>query len=409
MPIKNLLERMKMGRVDGGVLVGRQLVHAYVKDPKQFAETAELARYAQLLCAKLKLSVLDAHKIVMAAWLSALHDRRDLSDPLIQQYHLENIVGSVDGLAQLDGEHIGSQILSLIMGYQALAQRNPAIRKKLPAIKNQLRELWALTPERQKVLNKFMLILRDERFLFSLETPSARVLIVDPTEVISTALTLPLRSQRYEVDAVGNVPDAESALEEEIPDLIIVEQKLPLENGLELCRKLRDKPETRELPIIMLTKSKSQRIARDCIKAGADDVVIRPIDMELFFIKIRKLLEVKGPTLTPEGVRGTLKDISLTDVIQLFSAGCKSVVVRIESNGKLGLIYIQEGEIVEARYEKEKGEEAFYRLMGWKDGTFVAESCDEYPERTMQAPAMSLLMEAARRNDEASRSGEEAV
>jgi len=391
---------MKIGRVDGGVLVGRQLVHAYIKDQEQFMATAELARHSELLAMKLKIDPADAHRVVLAAWLSALDDKPDLINPLIEQYQLQHIIGSPELLTQVEGTHIGVQILSLLNAYESLKSRQPGIEKNITSLRKTLHELWAVTEERKMILNKFIRILRDEKFLLHTENPTATILIVDPDEVVSTVLTLPLSSQGYEVDAVGNVPAAEDALKEDMPDLIIADLELPIEDGITLCKKIREKPESREVPFIMLTRSRSQKVARNILKAGADDIIMRPIDMELFFIKVHKMLEGRSPVLTPEGIRGSLRDIALTDVIQMFCAGIKSVVVMLERDGEKGAIYIQEGEITEAKYGELSGEEAFYKLMNWKTGMFTAESCEDYPPRVLHEPAMSLLMEASRRSDE---------
>jgi CheY-like chemotaxis protein len=399
MPGKNVTENMQASRTDGAVLVCRTLVSSFVKDPARVAETAEMARHAQLLASKLQLPFADVQKVILAAWLSALEDRRDLIDPLVEKHGLRDILGLGEHAPGGDNPNLGFQILSLISGYQELKREKPGIEKDAAAVQKDLTELWAATATRRNLLNRFMVILRDELFLQSLETPGARILVVDPEEVVSSVLSLPLKSRGYQVTAVSHVQDALKLLAGERPDVIISEMKMLIDDGISLCQRIKAQPETRHIPFIMLTSSKSQRVARDCMKAGADEVIGRPVDMELLFIKLQKILGAV-PAKPQAGVTGSLKDIQLSDLVQILCAGAKSTKVELTCGSEKGAIYIQNGDITEAEAGDLRREMAFYKVMGWKDGTFGTSTPEQFPPRVIQAPAMALLMEAARRNDE---------
>jgi CheY-like chemotaxis protein len=183
------------------------------------------------------------------------------------------------------------------------------------------------------------------------------------------------------------------------PDIIISEMKMLVEDGISLCLKIKSDPALRHIPFIMMTSSRSQRVARDCMKAGADDVVTRPVDIELLFIKLQKILAA-SPAKSQAGMAGSLKDIQLSDLIQILCAGAKNTKVEIANGNEKAAIYIQDGDIIEAEAGDLRAEAAFYKVMAWKDGTFVTCAPSQYPPRSIQAPAMGLLMEAARRNDE---------
>lgn len=407
MTSKDLEEKMSVQRCGGGVIVARALVHTVLHDPDVFAETGEVARHAELLATRLRLQPIDVHKVIMASWLTALAGKPELAAPLVRDYHLEDILGSPDLPADMDRLSVGADVLNLVLAHRALKEEHPDIERNLNAIRAGLRETWAKTPEQQGMLAKFMTILRDEEFLFDLQAPAAKMLIVDPAEVVSATLTLPLMGRGYQVLAVGNVPEAEQVFPQETPDLILAALEIPLEDGIALCKKVRARPELQGTPFIMLTSSKSQRVARECVKAGADDVIVQPVDFELLFLKLQKLLAARPAPPTPAapapaggGVTGSLKEMGLTDVIQILCGGGKSTKVILTQDGKEGTIYIQSGEIIEARVADVQGPAAFYKLMGWKEGTFVAQACTDFPPRTITAPAMSLLMEGARLNDE---------
>ena len=386
--------------MEGGVLVARMLVHAHVKDPDVFADTAGMARYAQLLAGRLQLPAAQSEKIVLAAWISALLDHPELIAPISRDHHLEEYLDHTDEFVNPDCDNIGIQILSLVAGYQELRREHPGIERDLHAVRRQLRANWAVSDRRNVILGKFLLILRDEQFLLGAETPAGKILVVDPAEVVNPLVSIPLRTRGFDTCIVGNVPEAARALESFTPDLVLAELDMPVDDGLALCAMLKEKPAAQAVPLLILTSSRSQKIARECLKAGAEDVIPRPVDMELLFIKLNKLLAAR-PAAKPAGaMSGSLTEIMLSDLVQILCAGFRNMKLVLARDGDTGMIYLREGNIVAALAGGLSGEMAFYELMRWKAGTFSAEACQEFPEQTIQAPTMSLLMEAARRNDE---------
>ena len=134
MPAKDVTENMQASRTDGAVVVCRTLVSSFVKDPSRVAETAEMARHAQLLASKLQLPFADVQKVILAAWLSALEDRRDLIDPLVAQHGLRDILGLGEHPPGGENPNLGFQVLSLISGYQELKKEKPGIEKDIEAV-----------------------------------------------------------------------------------------------------------------------------------------------------------------------------------------------------------------------------------------------------------------------------------
>ena len=90
----------------------------------------------------------------------------------------------------------------------------------------------------------------------------ARIQIVEDEEALSLLLRYNLEADGYEVETVARGDEAEVRLKEHAPDLLILDWMLPGLSGIELCRRLRARPETKQLPIIMLTArgEESERI-----------------------------------------------------------------------------------------------------------------------------------------------------
>ncbi len=82
---------------------------------------------------------------------------------------------------------------------------------------------------------------------------SARILIVEDEEPLTMLLRYNLEKEGYEVDSAARGDDADTKLKERAPDLVVLDWMLPGLSGIELCRRMRARPETQQLPIIMLT------------------------------------------------------------------------------------------------------------------------------------------------------------
>ena len=80
-----------------------------------------------------------------------------------------------------------------------------------------------------------------------------RILIVEDEEPLTLLLRYNLEAEGYEVESAARGDEADTRLKESTPDLVVLDWMLPGLSGIELCRRLRARPETKNLPIIMLT------------------------------------------------------------------------------------------------------------------------------------------------------------
>ena len=105
----------------------------------------------------------------------------------------------------------------------------------------------------------------------------ANILIVEDEEALTLLLRYNLEAEGYEVDAVARGDEADTRLRETTPDLVVLDWMLPGLSGIELCRRLRARPQTQSLPIIMLTArgEESERVRG--LATGADDYIVKPL------------------------------------------------------------------------------------------------------------------------------------
>jgi two-component system phosphate regulon response regulator PhoB len=123
----------------------------------------------------------------------------------------------------------------------------------------------------------------------------ARILIVEDEEALTLLLRYNLEAEGYEVETVARGDEADLRLREAAPDLVILDWMLPGVSGIELCRRLRSRPETRQLPIIMLTArgEESERVRG--LATGADDYVVKPFSVPELNARVHALLRRSAP------------------------------------------------------------------------------------------------------------------
>ena len=124
---------------------------------------------------------------------------------------------------------------------------------------------------------------------------SARILIVEDEEPLTLLLRYNLEAEGYEVETVARGDDADTRLKEHIPDLVVLDWMLPGLSGIELCRRLRTRPESRQLPIIMLTARGEESGRVRGLTTGADDYVVKPFSVPELMARVRALLRRARP------------------------------------------------------------------------------------------------------------------
>lgn len=125
---------------------------------------------------------------------------------------------------------------------------------------------------------------------------AARILIVEDETPLTTLLRYNLAAEGYEVDVAASGDDAEIKLRETSPDLVILDWMLPGISGIELCRRLRVRPETGQMPIIMLTARGEEGDRVRGFATGADDYIAKPFSVPELLGRIRALLRRAKPS-----------------------------------------------------------------------------------------------------------------
>ena len=122
-----------------------------------------------------------------------------------------------------------------------------------------------------------------------------KIAVVEDEDAISEVLRYNLEAEGYAVEVVARGDEAEVRLREQVPDLLILDWMLPGVSGIELCRRLRLRPETERLPIIMLTArgEESERVRG--LSTGADDYVVKPFSTPELMARVKAMLRRARP------------------------------------------------------------------------------------------------------------------
>jgi len=135
------------------------------------------------------------------------------------------------------------------------------------------------------------------------------VLVVEDEAALATMLRYNLEKQGFRVDEAVDGQEALTRIAEAPPDLVLLDWMLPVMSGIEVCRQIRRRADTRDLPVIMVTARTDDQDAVRGLNTGADDYITKPFNMEALLARMRALLRRAGAA----PAKGTLNfhDITL--------------------------------------------------------------------------------------------------
>ena len=117
-----------------------------------------------------------------------------------------------------------------------------------------------------------------------------RIMVVEDEEPLGVLLRYNLEAEGYQVEVIGRGDEAEMRLRETLPDLLVLDWMVPAVSGIELCRRLRLRPETERLPIIMLTAKGTETDKIFGLETGADDYVTKPFSVKELTARVKAQL-----------------------------------------------------------------------------------------------------------------------
>ena len=128
------------------------------------------------------------------------------------------------------------------------------------------------------------------------------VLVVEDEDALSELLQYNLKKEGFRVSLAADGEEAMMLVAERQPDVVVLDWMLPKISGIEVCRRLRSRHETRNLPIIMLTARGEEADRIRGLDTGADDYIVKPFLMKELFARVRAVLRRIRPGLAEDTV-----------------------------------------------------------------------------------------------------------
>ena len=120
------------------------------------------------------------------------------------------------------------------------------------------------------------------------------VLVVEDEAALATMLRYNLEKQGFRVEEAVDGQEALTRISEAAPDIVLLDWMLPVMSGIEVCRQIRRRPATRDLPVIMVTARTEDQDAVRGLNTGADDYITKPFNMDALLARMRALLRRAG-------------------------------------------------------------------------------------------------------------------
>lgn len=156
----------------------------------------------------------------------------------------------------------------------------------------------------------------------------ARILVVDDDPAIRALLARFVALEGYTPQLAANGYDALASVEQDPPDLVLLDVHMPGMDGFEVCRRLKANPQTALIPVTMLTAVYDGEHRRLGLEAGADDFLFKPIDQALLRARIRSQLNIKQLTDQLEHTENVI--FMLATAVELKDAYTQGHLLRME-------------------------------------------------------------------------------
>jgi len=213
-----------------------------------------------------------------------------------------------------------------------------------------------------------------------------RILVVEDDEPLNQGIVNSLHKDGYVVQGVRSGAEAIRMVWSEEYDVVIGDLKTPGADGFELLQWLRSyRPKTR---MIMVAGGGSAEMRTQALEAGVVSYLEKPLDMHLLKEELRRLLQQTG-------FSASLASFDLLDLIQIITMSRKNIALLVNTGlEERGLLRFQGGELIWAEYGILRGEEAFFALAAYKNGTVIHQPWNEQISANVTQPLSRLIFQA---------------
>lgn len=117
------------------------------------------------------------------------------------------------------------------------------------------------------------------------------ILVCDDDPLLVDIVKFRLTSRGYDVEVASDGGDALKRIAKSAPDAIVLDCMMPILDGLQVLRRLRDDPDTRDIPVVMLSARKQEADVVGALELGARDYMVKPFSPEELVVRLTRLVE----------------------------------------------------------------------------------------------------------------------
>ena len=222
-----------------------------------------------------------------------------------------------------------------------------------------------------------------------------KILIVDDNQEILLSLKAGLedRDKAFSILTAGDGLAAIKILEESPISLVITDLKMPRMNGFSLLAHMVE--HFPDIPVIVMTGYGTANIKKQAQLRGALEYVEKPVPIQDLAKKINTILKMES-----EG--GILHGISAGMFVQLMEMERKTCTIRLDDkrSHKRGILFIREGDLIDARTGGLKGAAAAYEIFSWEEANLSIQNSCPKKKKSIDSDLQAILLEAMRLKDE---------
>lgn len=209
-----------------------------------------------------------------------------------------------------------------------------------------------------------------------------KILVVDQDKNVTFSLQQLLEAESFNVITSPTVSEATVILKAEVFDLVIITCDTAEVDGGDIVDWLQ--LYAAETKIILLTVNEHLSISNKNILG----IIQKTAD----YVSLVNIIKTH---LGKRGFSGVLNDVHLEDYIQIFCMNGTTKAILVSQGKEKGIVLIKEGRVIYAVLGEIKGEEAFYRIMAWKKGTFKEVKVKKFPPPNIEKDTSLLILEAS--------------
>lgn len=225
------------------------------------------------------------------------------------------------------------------------------------------------------------------------------VLVVDDDELVLALLEADLRQAGFAVRTAANGKEALTTVLGAPVDIIVSDVTMPEMDGLEFCERIRQSPAHVDIPFIFLTAHGGAGERIRGLRSGADEYIVKPVNAADLVARVEILYDRIQRKHSVSTLKGSLRDVGLCEILQLFELSRKHGVLSLEAPTGKGNLAVADGSLVNAVWNDLEGEDAVFQMVTLQEGEFRFLST-AVPSGNVGQPISFVLMEMARLTDE---------